>query len=302
MTAPIRVALFGLGNMGCRWRRVILANERWNLVATVDPLAPEASHTSLTSRAFDAAIVATPTPTHYDVVRDLLRSRFPVLVEKPLADTEERCRALVALTAPHSTLLAVGHVERFNPAVRVLAKVLREERIGKPIHISCTRVGGYPASVTPGNNVSLDLAVHDLDILRTLIGPLSVVASVCHATVRPDVCDTAEILLRADAGPSASVHTNWISPCKLRTIRVTGTAGVAFVDLIAQSVELVVGQEHTLLPVPRNEPLAAELDAFADAIDGRPFAPLCLGDDAAEAVALAERALHISASAALIAA
>lgn len=291
MTAPIRTVVVGLGNMGRRHVRCLLLNPRFNVIATVDPLAPEASHGALTTRAYDAAIIATPTPTHFDVARSLLRPGLALLVEKPLAGAHAAAVDLAKAAQAQGTKLAVGHVERFNPAVQALATLLQEGRIGTPIHVSCTRVGGYPAAVTPGNNVSLDLAVHDLDILSTLLGPLKVVASVCHSTVRPDVCDTAEILVRAESGASASCHVNWTSPCKVRQMRVTGTGGVCFVDLIAQTVEVVVGEERTAIEVPRAEPLALELDAFANLIEGRDSGPLCTGEEAAVAVRLAEAAL-----------
>ncbi len=299
-TAPIKVALVGAGRMGANHHRVILANPRFELVAVADPISPLATHRSLAGVHFDAAVVVTPTATHFDVASKTLGRGLPLLVEKPLASTYEQCQQLCKLGGE---LLSVGHVERFNPAVQSLSTVLAAGRIGTPIHFSVTRVGGYPAAVTPGNDVLLDLAVHDLDILRSLLGPLSVVASVCHATVRPDVCDTAEILLRAQCGASATVCTNWISPVKIRTIRVTGTGGVIFVDLIAQTVEIAIGNERTLIAVPRAEPLADQLNSFANLIDGKPSGQLCSGADAAAAVLLAEQALRIGgASGAVLAA
>src|SRR5262249_38343054 len=154
------------------------------------------------------------------------------LVEKPLCATFEQARALAALAEERGVRLAVGHVERFNPAVRKLREVIQAGWVGEPIHFSFTRVGGYPETLVPGNNVLLDLAVPGIDVLRSLVGPLRLEASVSHATVREGVLDTAEILLTCAAGSSATVHVNWITPTKIRTLRVTGTRGMCFVDYI----------------------------------------------------------------------
>lgn len=299
---PIRVALVGLGNMGKNWLRTIRASQRFALVAIVDPmLAPLVGGVHgapvvakmYEAGTFDAAIIATPTTTHFEIVDMMLDREVPTLVEKPLASTWDNCARLAGYAKANNLTLAVGHVERFNPAISALADLLAAGRIGTPIHFSCTRVGGYPAAVTPGNDVLLDLAVHDLDILRSLLGPLDVVASAVHATVRPDVTDTAEILLRAESGASATIHANWITPTKIREYRVTGTNGVAFVDLMRQTVAIVSGTVREEMPVERVEPLALELDAFANLIEGRDASPLCSAADAAEAVRLAETALTI---------
>ncbi len=292
----IKVALFGLGRMGRNWQRVIVASPICELVAVVDPYvdAPgiRRSFADIARMDFEAAVVAAPTPAHLSLAATLLRAGKKVLVEKPMADTFSGCMDLAMM--PESRDLVVGHVERFNPAIRTLREVLQDGLIGTPIHFSCTRVGGYPSHVTPSNNVTLDLAVHDIDLLRELLGELRIVGSVCHATVDRDVCDTAEILLSA-GGASATVHTNWITPVKIRTFRVTGTAGVCFVDLIAQTCEVAVGSERRAMRVEQREPLAAELEAFAAFVRHGDRGELCSPKDASEAVHIAERALALSA-------
>lgn len=298
----IKIALLGCGRMGRNHLRVIQADPRFHLVAVLDParappfvpvLAPLTAIEELDGIAFDAAIVATPTPTHAALSSRLLARGAHVLVEKPLASTSAQARALLS-GVEHTDRLAVGHVERFNPAVRALAKLLEEGVIGRLIHFVSTRIGGYPAAASPESNVALDLAVHDLDVLRMLVGPLRVEASACHSTTDPNVCDTAEILLSSQHGASATVHVDWIAPTKIRTLRVTGTRGAAFVDYIAQACAVVRGSERVELPVERREPLRAQLDAFHDMITTGARGLLCSGDDAAAAVLLAERALAAS--------
>jgi UDP-N-acetylglucosamine 3-dehydrogenase len=166
--------------------------------------------------------------------------------------------------------------------------------------------------VLNGNNVLLDLAVHDVDVLRSMIGTLRMESCVSHATVNPDVTDTAEILLRGANGMSATVHVNWITPSKIRSIRVTGTRGVCFVDYILQTCELLGGSLSALTPpsdtgfaslqelykttdriefgVVKEEPLKVQLQQFHSLVTTGDPGELCLGRDALAAVMLVERA------------
>jgi UDP-N-acetylglucosamine 3-dehydrogenase len=306
----VDIVLFGLGRMGRNHLRAIQADPRFRLVAVVDPVAIEPAADVLHGAPFlrsaaalprpDAAIVATPTATHADLATRLLDDGAHVLVEKPLAHTYARCRGLLGaarLLSPARTprpKVVVGHVERFNPAVRALAAVLARGDIGRPIHFVSTRIGGYPGAASPENNVALDLAVHDLDVLRMLVGPLRVEASACHSTTDPSVCDTAEILLSSQHGASATVHVDWIAPTKIRTLRVTGTKGAAFLDYIAQTCAVVRGSERVELPVERREPLRAQLDAFYAFVTKGERGLLASAEDGAAAVLLAERALAAS--------
>lgn len=322
----IPVALVGLGRMGSNHLRVIKESPSFELKAVVDLKMPDnftqmnpgvAGYTSLDELdaahlAYDAVVIAAPTGAHFELARHFIARDKHLLVEKPLATTLDQCRTLIDEAKSRNLVLGVGHVERFNPAVRKLHEVIQNGWLDKPIHFSVTRVGGYPSSVTPGNNVMLDLAVHDVDVLQSLIGRLHVVASIVHNTVRSDVPDTAEILLKNDEGISASIHVNWITPTKIRTIRVTGTRGVCFVDYILQTCTLMGGNllDHqpaletdfqNLLKQYQNtdkiefgiqneEPLKVQLRAFQKALAGDP-SELCSGEAGASAVEVSLRAL-----------
>lgn len=324
MSKRIKVVLFGLGRMGRNHLRVIRENPNFELVAVVDPKAAEPADLgsikflrdlpSALALDFETAVVATPTALHYDVTKALIGAGKHLLVEKPIASTFEQGRELIGLAKEKGLRLAVGHVERFNPAVRKLREVIRDGYLGAPIHFSFTRVGGYPDTLVQGNNVLLDLAVHDIDILRSMVGPVKMESSICHATWRPPVSDTAEIVLRAAKGPSASVHVNWITPTKIRTVRVTGTRGVCFVDYILQTCELFGGQlmkqiepsssefgflqelykttDKIAFGVQKEEPLRAQLNQFYTFLQTGESGELCLGKDAICAVLLAERAVE----------
>ena len=266
-------------------------------------------------RSFDAAIVATPTATHHEVVLELIGRKKHVLVEKPLASSFTQGREILEAAKAAGVKIAVGHVERFNPVVRKLREVIKAGWLGDPIHFSFTRVGGYPETILAGNNVLLDLAVHDIDVFRSLVGQVRVEASMAHSSFKPGVLDTAEIFLEAAAGPTASIHANWVTPTKIRTVRVTGTRGVVFADYILQSLELHGGnltkriepsgpenfesiQEHyrttdrVTFGVTKEEPLIIQLKQFASFLRDGISGELCLGEDALAAVVLAERGME----------
>lgn len=317
------IVLIGAGRMGRNHLRVIKQSPLFELRAVVDEKIPSIPDlgvpllrkmSDLDGIDFDSAVVATPTITHHAIAMELIDRGKHVLVEKPIANSEEQGRDLVRAAAAKKVRLAVGHVERFNPAVRKLREVIEKGWLGSVIHYTFTRVGGYPETILAGNNVLLDLAVHDIDILRSLAGPVHVEASVCHASWKPPTLDTAEILLRAEKGPSASLHVNWITPTKIRTIRVTGTRGVCFVDYILQTCELLGGSllvaqepadaawstlqdvykttDKIAFGVQKEEPLVVQLQQFHRLLTSGEIGSLCSGDDAARAVRLAEQAMQ----------
>jgi UDP-N-acetylglucosamine 3-dehydrogenase len=328
-----RVVVIGCGRMGRNHLRVLGEDPGFDVVGVVDPacangrIQPPSGHEVPVLASIDAlvgkdgrpvcdcAVVASPTGTHHAVASRLVGMGVSVLVEKPLVHESGVGEGLIAQARAAGVVLAVGHVERFNPAVIKLREVLEAGWLGTPIHFSFTRVGGYPSEIAEGNNVLLDLAVHDLDLLELLHGSFQVVSSICHSTLRPDVLDTAEILLAHAAGASASVHVNWVTPTKVRSVRVTGTRGVVFVDYILQTVRLMGGNllnasranrtsfdqivedyrncDQIEFGVHKHEPLKLEIRAFWEALCGHPSA-ICTGAEGLRAVRLAEAAIRES--------
>ena len=307
--------------MGKNHLRVLKETPGFNVVAVVDVVASAAdvgvpvfrSLSDLKDSAYQAAVVATPTATHFEVAEALIARGKHLLVEKPLANNYADARKLIELAEAKGTRLVVGHVERFNPAARKLREVISGGWLGTPVHFSFTRVGGYPETLIHGNNVLLDLAVHDIDMFRSLVGQVRLEASLCHSTWRSGVLDTAEIFLSGASGPSASIHVNWVTPTKIRSIRVTGTRGVCFVDYILQTCELLGGSllkgnepedssfENILdhyrttdrinFGVPKEEPLRAQAAQLVRFFERGEVGELATGHDALAAVLIAERAV-----------
>lgn len=314
----LKVTLFGFGNMGKNHARVLREHPGIELLGVIDPKMDGQPGFSADWKpewvdASDAFVVASGTETHHALGMKLLELGKPILIEKPLADDFKNAKALSDQARASGSLLAVGHLERFNPAVRKLKEVLSAGWVGEPIHFSVTRVGGYPQHVSPHNNVLVDLAVHDFDVLNHLVGPMKVVSGIGHQTWKQGIIDTAEIIAKSEKGPSASLHVNWVTPTKIRTLRVTGTKGVCFVDYILQTCTLYGGNLlkevpanefnfHSLLEDYRNtdrvefgvkkeEPLKVQLNEFIKAASGRK-SELCLHADALYAVQAAESALQ----------
>ncbi len=322
-----KIALVGFGRMGKNHFRVIRESDRFEICAVVDPDfkkgAPETlagtpcfdSIERLSTVEYDCAVAASPTATHCAVLQSLCEKKKPILVEKPLCATSAECELIIKKAAEYGVNVFVGHIERFNPAVAKVREILRSGILGRAIHYSFTRVGGYPSDAGHFNNVLLDLAVHDLDLLLFLSGDTAVRASVCHSSWKPGIYDTAEILLAAPSGVSAAIHCNWITPTKIRTLRITGTKGVCSVDYILQTCTVFGGSflkegeirrndfsaitdayqnaQRQVYEVAREEPLKNQLNALYNALNGA-IGDMCTADQAARAVVLAEQAIRDS--------
>lgn len=248
---PLRTVLVGCGRMGKNHLRVLQSDPRFNVVAVVDSnpkrLSPDITVKrlknigELSSVDYDCAVLATPTVSHYEHGLELCKLGRPFLMEKPVCTSGADARKLLKAVKKHKARVAVGHVERSNPVVSKLQQILESGGLGRPIHFSFTRIGGYPENIHQGDNVLIDLAVHDIDIMQYLCGEVEVISAILHSTRSPGVFDTAEILLQSKAGPSASIHVNWVTPTKVRTLRVTATRGVGFLDYMLQTCTVFGG-------------------------------------------------------------
>jgi len=227
----------------------------------------------------DCMSIATPTQTHYPLARLCLEYSLPVLVEKPICDNLQDASALLTMAQNAKTIIAVGYIERFNPAFRALCSLIQREQLGEIISIHVKRVGGTPRSA---DNVILDLMTHDLDLALSLFGetPDYIVTSQ-HA--RDTLVNAAQCLLQFGSA-SVTCEANWISPVKIRRWEVTGTLGYCEVDLITQKIiffnptisasvssfsdfVLQYGEpSHQVMVNFRREPLKDELAEFLVAV------------------------------------
>ncbi len=297
MRTAIKTVLIGLGSMGKNHLRALHENPDFNLIAVVDHnLDPEQIKNlpdttifakdieQLKTLEYDCAFIATSTPSHFSLAKELLGQGKHLFIEKPISTTYQEGVELDSLAQKKNLTVRIGHIERCNPVVRKLKEIMKEDGVGQPIHITTTRAGGYPRKVNDGNHVLLDLAVHDLDLVSSMIGPLNIHSTICHSTTLPGVYDAADISVTSKEGASGSVHVNWLTPTRIRNIRVTGTKGVCVADYIEQTCTLyrkdlpenmnpngstsAQNSNQMILEVSKEEPLKVQLCEFAKALGG----------------------------------
>jgi predicted dehydrogenase len=232
----------------------------------------------------DAASIATPTNTHFEIARTLLGRDKHLLVEKPIADDTARASELAELAASRGLVLQVGHVERFNPVLSAL-----EKRLTNPRFIEAHRLSPYPNRSTD-IGVVLDLMIHDLEIILHLVrSPVQAVDAV-GVPVLSRGEDIANARIRFENGCVANITSSRISPEQMRKIRVFQEDVYLSLDYQNQSGEMYQrtpeGLKREAVQIEPGEPLKRELAAFIEcAATGR--TPKVSGFQAAAALELA---------------
>jgi predicted dehydrogenase len=290
----MRAGVVGLGTMGRNHVRV------WDeevdgieLVAVADP-DPEALRRATHGRAIrgfadpaemfaaeplDLVSIAAPTSLHMQTTLVALAAGAHVLVEKPIAATRREAERMIAAAADAGRLLTVGHIERFNPAIRELRQRLAAGELGRIFQIHATRLGPFPARIRDVG-VVVDLAPHDLDVMRFLLGsdPIRIYAET-ERRIHTEHEDLLVGVMKFTDGAVGVLDINWLTPTKRRTLSVTGERGMYVADYLDQDLvfyanpadDSVAEGEMVRRHVERREPLAIELEEFARAVrDGGP--------------------------------
>ena len=307
---PLRAGVVGLGMMGRNHVRVYeTAIEGVELVAVADPDPAALAATTLgrdvrgyedAERMFaeeelDLVSVVAPTSLHLPVALAALRGGANVLVEKPIAATREEALEMIAAAKAAGRMLTVGHIERFNPAIRELRRRIAAGELGRIFQISATRLGPFPARIRDVG-VVVDLAPHDLDVMRYLVGsePIRLYGET-ERRIHTEHEDLFTGIMKFANGVIGVLDINWLTPTKKRTLTVTGERGMYVVDYITQdlvfyanpdaldtrgnpdaaddgaAVASVSEGEMIRRVIHRREPLAVELEEFARAVrDGGP--------------------------------
>jgi len=212
----------------------------------------------------DAVIVATPTSEHYSISMHLLRQGKSVLVEKPITETVEQGEKLVALAQKNGVILQVGHLERFNPAVEAL-----EDLISEPKFIEVQRLGSFSAR-SLDIDVVLDLMIHDLDIILSLIKDEVKVIRSSGIHVLSEKIDIANARLEFKSGCIATLTASRVHQGKVRKLRVFEPTSYYSIDYIDQEVKIFPldsrqGDIKTL-KIKKEEPLKRELNSFLSSV------------------------------------
>jgi predicted dehydrogenase len=177
----------------------------------------------------DAVVVATPTASHFELVKAALEAGKDVLCEKPLARTAAECRELVALAAHHRRVLMVGHVFLYNPGVRHLKTDLDRGELGRTYYMDAVRTNLGPVRKDVG--AIYDLASHDISIFNYLLGAQPVEVSATGSSVlQAGIEDVGFLTLYYPNNVVCHAHTSWLNPRKVRQLTVVGDHKMAVWD------------------------------------------------------------------------
>jgi len=287
--APIRAGVFGTGALGRHHTRILTELSGAELVGIFDPReeAARAMAEAHGAKVFpsvealaseiEAAVVAAPTVLHAELGCALLDAGIHVMVEKPIAASLEEADRLIGAARSAGRVLAVGHVEFFNPAVQALLGVLGAQGSGAR-YVEVQRLGVFsPRSLDV--DVVLDLMIHDLQILHALDpSPVAEVRATGIDVLSPRI-DIANVRLELESGCAANLTASRVSSEKVRKLRVFGSSRYFSVDYQDQDVKGFRlegldedGAERHIEPVDvtvaRAEPLRLELEAFLGACRG----------------------------------
>src|SRR2546421_3304283 len=248
----LRVGIVGTGSMGMNHLRVLrdFNEEQVQLVGVAETYEPNlkqavsrfhvagyADYRQMVEETRpDLVAVVVPTQLHFEVASYVLDRGINVLLEKPMTSTIEEALALIQMAHSRGVKLAVGHVERFNPAVIGVKRYIIAGELGQMFHLHARRLGPYPPRIRDVG-VTLDLATHDIDIMRYLAD-----AEVQHvyAETQRQIHSTHEDLLlgilRFMNQVTGVLDVNWLTPTKVRELSITGEKGMYLVNYLTQDV------------------------------------------------------------------
>lgn len=319
----LKAAVIGAGSMGYNHVRVYAEMDTVELVAVADPspaaarrvartyrLAPYSDYRQMLDREKPELVsVAVPTHQHAEVASEAILRGVHVLVEKPLASTLDQGRRLIESARSHGVRLMVGHIERFNPAIREIKQRLGRAELGRIFQVHSRRLSAFPNRIQDVG-VVLDLATHEIDSMRSILGAeVERVFAEIERKAHSHCEDLLSGLLRFTNGVIGVLDVNWLTPTKVRQLAVLGEGGMFLADYLTQDVyhyknagpsgawspinifRGVWEGEMVRLYFPKREPLRVELEAFVAAVvEGRE--PEVNGPDGLAALEIAHAILE----------
>lgn len=303
----VRVGVVGVGALGQHHARVYASLPEAELVGIVDPFPGRAEEVAnpLGAKVFpghsdlfgkvDAVSIATPTVLHAEIGEQFLNEGIHVLVEKPIAHTLEDADRLIDAARKNDRVLQVGHLERFNPAVVELRKIVSEPRF-----FEAHRMGLFsPRSLDI--DVVLDLMIHDLDIIGLLVPAQAAQLSAVGIAVLTDRIDIANARIQFEDGCVANITASRVSMEKIRKLRLFQKREYISLDYTRQDLAVFNVNRKSGMPIPeiasqkiapdKKEPLQQELMSFLKAAGG--LGPIeCRGKEGRRALALALQILE----------
>lgn len=316
----IKTAVIGVGSMGFNHARVNWEIPEANLTAVVDENEDlvQAVASKYSTQAFtdfrkmldtvkpEAVTLAVPTLHHHRIALEVIERGIPILIEKPIAYTLEEGQQIIDAASDYNVKLMIGHIERFNPAITALKEHIANDELGRIFQMDAHRQGPFPARIADVG-VVIDLAVHDLDIMRFVSqSEIIRVYAETEKHIHSKYEDLLTGLVRFSDGIIGTLKINWLTPTKIREFIVTGERGLFRCDYLTQDLyffenPISHGSEWENLRVLRGvregkmvrhtvakkEPLRSEQEAFIMAVKHDLPVPIT-GEDGLKALALAK--------------
>ncbi len=317
----LKVAVIGTGAMGKSHARIYSNMDKIELMAvcdkdkkTADEIAKKYNIRSFTdykeiNENLDAVSVCVPTKLHKDIALFFIKKKINVIIEKPIADNIEEAKELIEAAKENNVKLMIGHVERFNPVVREIKKRLDKDELGKIYNISTLRFSPFPHRIIDVG-VTIDLAVHDIDIIMHLNkSKIKRLYAETGQRIHASHEDMLNALIKFENSTTGVINTNWLTPKKVRELYVTGEKGMFVAKYLTQDlyfyknqfaeknvdyskgVTSVIEGDMMKIKINNKEPLLAELEEFINCIiEDRK--PIVSGEDGLEVLEIATKILE----------
>lgn len=268
--------------------------ERANLIAKQFGVKPFTdSKEMLKEKEIKAVSVCTWSTALAKEAQKVLHAGKHVLIEKPMATNVKQAEQLLKTAEQNGLHLTVGFLMRFIPGLQVIREAVQTRKIGNIVSATAKRVSQWPERIGDVGVVK-DTAIHDIDIMRYISNqdPTSVYAKTGNMKHR-QFEDYAQIMLTYEAGNSAFIESNWLTPYKTRTLNITGSDSIMRLDYITQELTIENAKETIQPRIQFQEPLKIELQHFADCIMKKKE-PIVKGIDGLKALQIAIAALESS--------
>jgi UDP-N-acetylglucosamine 3-dehydrogenase len=245
----------------------------------------------INSESLDACLVCTPTKTHYSVSKKLMEKGINVFVEKPLSYLSKECEEMIQIAKKNKVSLTCGYIERFNPAVQDVKKILSEKIYGELLMIEFHRENRMPLHIKDVG-IIYDTAVHDIDTAIYLFGTNPQVVFARAGKIFHSFEDFCNIMLGFGKDRVSVISSNWITPKKVRNFSAVCTDAIINGDFIRQEITI---EDSLSTTTPRRvnlvEPLLLELRNFLDVIEGKRDRTEVSAEEATNVTKIAEAAL-----------
>lgn len=307
-TSPVKIGVIGAGYMGQNHSRILSSLENSSLTSICDI---DKKKTEIISKQYklnsysniddlldkedlDAISICLPTSLHFEVARKALKKQVAVFLEKPICATVNEAKTLVKQSKSLKIPIMVGHIERFNPVINEIKKRIQFGELGKIIQVHTQRFSPPPGRADDVSAV-VDLATHDIDIIRYLLGekPIRVYAETENKFHKKD--DIMSALMRFRSGTIGIVEVSWLHPIKIRTLNVLGENGMYSANYLTQELFFYrqndkLFNRNSFSPVGNpladvikiafesKEPLLNELQAFINSVQSHTAMPVTATD------------------------